>query len=120
MSLSHAEMKAGRALEHLEDLKRELRTYYDAEPCAITRYQRHDVGLRILRIDFKDVPDRTYLLVGDFAHNLRASLDYVVWSLVIRATGKIPENKLIQFPVKDSRNVKALKSQTTGVPQQAL
>ena len=66
MSLSHAEMKAARALEHLEELKRELQAYYDAEPCRITRYQRHDVGLRLLRIDFKDVPERSYLLVGDF------------------------------------------------------
>ncbi len=119
MSLSHAEMKAGRALEHLEDLKRELQTYYDAEPCAITRYQRHDVGLRILRIDFKDVPDRTYLLVGDFAHNLRASLDCVVYSLVTKTTGKVP-GASVQWPVQELQNAGAFSRQTKGLPAGAV
>lgn len=120
MSLTHAQMKAARALEHLGELKRELQAYYDAEPCTVTRYQRHDIGLRFLRIDFKDVPDRTYLLVGDFAHNLRASLDYVVYSLVTKATGNVPKNASLQWPVQETQSAGTFKRQTTGVPSHAV
>ena len=46
MSLWHAELKAGRALEHLEELKRELQAYYDADPCLITLYKKPEIGRR--------------------------------------------------------------------------
>ena len=39
MSLRHAELKVGRALEHLEDLKRELQAYYEGDPCPVTLYR---------------------------------------------------------------------------------
>jgi hypothetical protein len=120
MSLRHAEMKAARALEHLDELKRVLQAYYDAEPCQITRYQRHDIGLRLLRIDFREVPERSYLLVGDFAHNLRSSLDYVVWSLVTKATGKTPKSTAIQFPIQAKEALDTFARQIEGVPQSVL
>src|ERR1035437_8603962 len=119
MSLWHAELKAGRALEHLEELKRELQVYYDAVPCPATLWKRPDIGRRFLRFDFKDLPDRTYLLVGDFAHNLRASLDYVVYTLIVKATGNPPASTGIQWPVQKTKYDGNFKRQTKDVPKLA-
>jgi hypothetical protein len=90
MGLRHAELKAGRALEHLEDLKRELQAFEDNDPCPITLYTKPEMGRRFLRIEFKDLNEKPYLFVGDFAHNLRCVLDHIVYSLVVNATGAIP------------------------------
>jgi hypothetical protein len=80
MDLRHAELKARRALEHLEDLKREVQTYYDSNPCQVSLSKRPEIGRRFLRVDITDLNNRAYLLVGDFAHNLRSVLDHVVYS----------------------------------------
>ena len=119
MSLRHAELKAGRALEHLEDLKRELQAYYDSDPCPVTLYKKPEIGRRFLRIELKALSDRAYLLVGDFAHNLRSVLDHIVYSLVIKATGEIPDSKAIQWPVLTGPNQKTFARCTKGVPDAA-
>ena len=106
MNLRHAELKAGRALEHLEDLKRELQAYYASEPCVFTKYEKPDVGRRFLRIDVKDLDDKAYLCLGDFAHNLRSVLDHIVYSLVIKGTGTVPDSKKVQWPVLKNDNKK--------------
>jgi hypothetical protein len=119
MSLRHAELKAGRALEHLDDLKRELQAYYDADPCPVTLYSKPEIGRRFLRAEVKDLSDRAYLLVGDFAHNLRSVLDHIVYSLVVKATGGIPDSKVIQWPVLTVVDQKTFARQTKGVPDAA-
>lgn len=119
MSLRHAELKAGRALEHLEDLKRELQAYYDADPCPVTLYKKPEIGRRFLRVELKDLSDRAYLLVGDFAHNLRSVLDHIVYSLVVKATSEIPDSKSIQWPVLTAVDQRTFGRQTKGVPDSA-
>ncbi len=120
MTLRHAELKAERALEHFENLKRELQAYYDSEPCVISRYEKSEIGRRVLRVELKDPSDRAYLLAGDFAHNLRCTLDHVVYSLVVKATGKAPDDKAIQWPVLTAIDEKTFKKQTKGVPDAAV
>ena len=88
-------------------------------PCPATLWKRPDIGRRFLRFDFKDLPDRTYLLVGDFAHNLRASLDYVVYTLIVKATGNPPASTGIQWPVQKTKDDGNFKRQTKDVPQLA-
>jgi hypothetical protein len=119
MSLRHAELKVGRALEHLEDLKRELQAYYEGDPCPVTLYRKPEIGRRFLRVEIKDLSDRAYLLVGDFAHNLRSVLDHIVYSLVVKTTGEIPDSKAIQWPVLMAVDQKTFGRQTKGVPDAA-
>src|ERR1700674_3092693 len=114
-SLRHAELKAARALEHLEAAKLELQKYYDSEPYMISRYEKPEIGRRVLRIQLKPI-DRTYLLVGDFAHNLRSSLDHIVYSLVANAAQKAPDSKRLQWPNLGAKDDKEFKRQTDGVP----
>jgi len=86
-------------------------------PSRFTRSPR--IGRRFLRIELKALSDRTYLLVGDFAHNLRSVLDHIVYSLVIKATGEIPDSKAIQWPVLTGPNPKTFARHTKGVPDAA-
>jgi hypothetical protein len=117
-SLRHAELKIARASEHLEALGIELRRFYDSEPYAITRYNVEG-GKHVVRVQMKEVSDRTAILAGDFVHNLRCALDHTVFSLAVHATGTIP-GKRLQWPVLETRNDKTLQQQTEGIPADAV
>jgi hypothetical protein len=119
LSLRHAELKAGRALEHPDNLKRELQEYCDANPCSVTLYSKPEIGRRFLRVDLRDPSDGVYLLVGDFAHNLRSVLDHIVYSLVVKTTGELPDSRAIQWPVLTIADQKTFARQTKGLPDEA-
>jgi hypothetical protein len=118
-SLRHAELKIARALEHLEVLGSELKSFYDGKPYAITRSDDAKGGRHVVRVQMKDVSDRTAILAGDCVHNLHCALDHAVFSLAIYATGDIPGTRL-QWPVLETRNDKTLRLQTEGVPADAV
>jgi hypothetical protein len=118
-SLRHAELKVARALEHLEALKVELKLFYDSSPYTITRFDNAESGRHVVRVEMKDISDRTAILAGDFVHNLRSALDHAVFSLAVHATKAIPKKRL-QWPVLESPNEKTLKQQTEGVPPEAV
>ena len=118
-SLRHAELKTARALEHLEALKVELKRFYDSSPYTITRSDNVESGKHVVRVQMKDVSDRTAILAGDFVHNLRSALDHAVFSLAVYATKAVPKKRL-QWPVLETPNDKALKQQTGGVPAEAV
>jgi hypothetical protein len=118
-SLRHAELKTARALEHLEALGRELKSFYDGKPYAITRSDDAKSGRHVVRVRMKDVSERTAILAGDCVHNLRCALDHAVFSLAICATGDLPGTRL-QWPVLETRNDKTLRLQTHGVPAEAV
>jgi hypothetical protein len=118
-SLRHAELKTSRALEHLEALGAELQGFYDAKPYTITRFDDTLSGRHVVRVQMKDVSDRTAILAGDAVHNLRCALDHAVFSLAVYATGAIPGTR-IQWPVLETPNDKTLKQQTSGIPVEAV
>ena len=64
-SLRHAELKTSRALEHLEALGVELQMFYDAKPYTVTRFDDTLSGRHVVRVQMKDVSDRTAILGGD-------------------------------------------------------
>lgn len=118
-SLRHAELKTARSLEHLEALKIELKRFYDSSPYTITRFDNAESGRHVVRVQMKDVSDRTAILAGDFIHNLRSALDHTVFSLAVHATKAVPKKRL-QWPVLESPNDKALKQQTEGASAEAV
>ncbi len=93
--------------------------YYDSDPCPVTLYKKPEIGRRFLRVEIRDLSDRAYLLVGDFAHNLRSVLDHIVYSLVVKATRKVPASKAIQWPVLTVADQDVFNKQTKGVPDEA-
>jgi hypothetical protein len=118
-SLRHSELKLARALEHLEALRVELERFYASSPYTVTRFDDAERGRHIVRVQLKDVSDRTAILAGDFVHNLRCALDHAVFSLAVHATKALPKKRL-QWPVLESPNNKILRDQTEGVPSEAV
>jgi hypothetical protein len=113
------ELKAARALEHLEALKHALQFYYDSTPYEISHHKKPEIGRRVLRIDLRGPDDIVYLSAGDFAHNLRSSLDHVVYALIVGSTKNLPDSAQVQWPVQSRKDPKAFDRQTEDVPIEA-
>jgi hypothetical protein len=118
--MQYIELKAARAKEHLDALKRELDAYYSALPYAISHHRKPEIGRRVLRIELKDPTQTVYLLVGDFAHNLRSTLDHVVYALIVHSTKELPDSAQVQWPVQIQQDDKVFAKQTKDVPAQAV
>lgn len=117
-SLRHAELKAARALEHLEAAKLELESYYQAGAYSIHKDEKPEVDRSFISIAVKPPSDRLHLIIGDFAHNLRSALDHVIYSLAVVSGKRLPSNRT-QWPVLIAPNPQALVSQTKGIDPEA-
>lgn len=105
-SLSEPRLKLGRAYEHLATLKDELEAFMSdrPHPYAVVAQKHPDEPICLLRLKvFRPVPVRLGLLVGDFAHNARASLDYLARQLSLLAKpelARLPaKERLVEFPI---------------------
>lgn len=101
-SLAGPLAKLRRAHEHLGHLYGELNAYISEERHRVVVSERDDVGddrvytLRLEVIEPLDNP-RWGLLVGDLIQNLRASLDHLVWQLVL--LNGVEPTRANQFPI---------------------
>lgn len=94
--------KLGRADEHLRSIDAELRrvTMEQTESSYITFWR--DESWYIVRADpLPPLPLRIALLAGDCLNNLRATLDHLVWQLVLRE-GQNPEGRQC-FPLCETQ-----------------
>ena len=97
-SLDSPRGKLARAYEHLEALDREAVAWFDTKSYEIIGEFDAQASEYVFRIHIEaDPPDRLGLIVGDFAQNLRAALDHLVWQLTI-FNGKRP-NRSVRFPI---------------------
>jgi hypothetical protein len=117
--LTFASSKLERAREHLDAVKAELKLYAESKPCTMTRTNDVSKGRHIITIQTKDPSDRLYVLVGDFAHNLRCVLDHIVYALIVQATGNIPDSNRVQWPVLDAQNDKVFNVQVGAMSSEA-
>jgi hypothetical protein len=88
-----------RAKFHLDDLYAGIERFLESEPYTTTREPDPDAdgGYRF-RIHVKaEVPENIGLIFGDFVHNLRASLDNLVWELAVH------RNRKLNFPITRER-----------------
>ncbi len=87
-----------RAKLHLDDLYAEVRDFIATEPYTTTREPDPDTGGFRFRLSVNAVvPDTIGLIFGDFVHNLRASLDNLVWELAIH------NRRRLNFPIVRER-----------------
>jgi hypothetical protein len=96
--LSSVLVRIDRAKTHLNDFDNQVRPISAA--CEMTREcdeQRSEYIFRLSKVPA--VPPVLSAIIGDAIHNLRVSLDYLAWQLVI-ATGQNPPNKATYFPVR--------------------
>jgi hypothetical protein len=85
-SLDSVRQKIFRAFEHLKELEAETGRYYETNPGRVVREIEGDPNEYIGRIVTDGpIPARIPLLIGDCLQNLRSSLDYLIWELVLAA-----------------------------------
>ena len=92
------EAKKDRAVAHAKTLDREVGAFLNSKPYSTER-KIYDDGRKWIYIakDVKPLPSFLAPIFGDWAHNLRTTLDYIVNELVI-ANGARP-NRRTTFPV---------------------
>jgi hypothetical protein len=87
--------KIARAEEHIEALRIEMRSYFEGPPPAVTGEIEFDLNAKLAdyrRLDFRPIPIRMQILIGDAAVALRCSLDHLAWQLVLKNGGQPTSN----------------------------
>jgi len=83
--------KVERAKEHIAHLKQEVDVFLKSEPYVVLAENDEKTGDRVFRVHIvRNIPMRLSIIAGDAIHNLRASLDYLMWQLV-EANGNTPD-----------------------------
>jgi hypothetical protein len=96
--LESARLKVARAREHLKELDAEAMLFIDSQPYIPTYQYDFDGGWSyVIARKFADPPHRLAFLAGDFAHNLRAALDHLVYALA--GLGEEERGDRTQFPI---------------------
>jgi hypothetical protein len=101
MALDAVRQKIARSAEHLKSATEEVQRYIDSKPGNVEAEIEPNSNRVILKFIAKTpVPDAVSIILGDAIQNLRSSLDYLVWELVIAANGS-PGDKHM-FPICNS------------------
>jgi len=120
-SLDPVRQKLFRAVEHFKELDHAFQKYFQTNPAKVVSQPESTSDRYFGKVEAKGpIPARLPLIVGDCLQNLRSSLDYLVWELVLAAQ-HIP-GKDHMFPICSTAN--AFKSQLgrgrlDGVPKDA-
>ena len=97
-SLDSVRHKIGHAKLHLDLVRSEIRGYLDANPSEFVPDANSPANQLMVTVKPKaPIPDKIGLIVGDCLQNLRTSLDYLIWELVLVATNT--PSKKNMFPV---------------------
>lgn len=91
-------LKVIRAQEHLDAIFKVIEPMRDGKFRIISKYDP-DSGLCRLTADFPKVAPALSVIIGDCLHNMRSSLDHLIWQLVIN-NGRRP-SKANQFPISN-------------------
>lgn len=92
--LDEAHAKVARAMVHLKDLHYQAVAFVNAHPYDLVP-EKDDktgrlIGVARARGPEEPVPVDFGILAGDFAHNLRSALNYLVWQLALPPVGTGP------------------------------
>jgi len=97
-SLDASRAKLARAREHMESLCNEVRTFMKRDPFGITHEIDPKNGDDVWRLVVREPPPlRLSVIAGDVAHNLRSSLDHLIWQLALTQTRR--PYKHAEFPI---------------------
>jgi|SRR5208283_4609324 len=121
-SLDSVRQKIFRAAEHFKALETELERYFETHPGEVVREPDNSSNLVPLRFRAKKpVPAKLPLIIGDCLQNVRSSLDYLVWELVLAAGNQPTQQNM--FPICDSPegfNVQLERRRLDGVSPEAV
>lgn len=116
--------KLDRARHHISDLEDRIEAYLATQPIQIREHHDRDGATRHIQwiaTTSNDPPTELGLIVGDWAQNVRAALDYIVYELVRRETGD-DDPRWTQFPiaVDAARYAGQEQSRLRGAPDWSL
>jgi len=98
-----------RAHNQIQALNAEIRTFLSSHPYEVTMDRDLDTGEGVLRLKvLRDPPSLWSAIVGEIIHDLRATLDHLVWGLTEIEQGAAPDPlprisdwRHIEFPIFD-------------------
>jgi hypothetical protein len=114
-------IKVDRAKHHFRDLQAQYERFQEVQPYRVVTEDEPGTEDLISRIEFSEQPPLLWsAIVGDCVHNLRASLDLLVWEMV-RAEGK-PVTAQTGFPIFESPEdfESRYMAKVKGAPQAAV
>jgi hypothetical protein len=94
-------LKVERAKKHIRDLDITIRAFCDSEPYILGVQDEPDISHIAIHVEsVEPVPSEVSVIIGDAIHNLRSSLDHLMWQLV-EAGGGFP-NTDTYFPISEN------------------
>ena len=97
--------KLRRAEEHFDSLKNEIRRWHETRPYRIVKKVNFDCTRYSAIVRMSNPPDlrRWSVIASDCFHNLRSSLDYLVYAVAIQESSMNPPPDCgnLQFPITD-------------------
>lgn len=122
-SLDSVRQKIFRAILHAQSLETELHRYFDSDPAHMVRDKDSPDDAPTFTLKPKGpMPARFGLIIGDCLQNLRSSLDYLVWELVLATNSQPAEHNM--FPICTSadlfRNAVSKRKRLLGVHPDAV
>lgn len=95
--------KAERAKKHVQDLNIALKAFFDSKPYTVgTKHNPNTRQLIYYLTGVAEVPSHIATIAGDAIHNMRASLDYLAYQLVLVGTGSPGPFRYVYFPIFES------------------
>jgi hypothetical protein len=96
--LRDARLKLERADRHLAEFRSVFARYFDSRPLTLTQGLDAAASQWVVRAKIeREFPDEAGTVVGDIAHNIRSSLDALVWELARLQTAT--PGRTTQFPI---------------------
>ena len=92
-------LKVRRANEHLHTLDDEISRFLSSEDRRLIAHFEPDTSQYISRVRGGPPPLRWGIILGEFAHLLRSTLDNLLWQLIL-ARGNQPKGRP-RFPIHD-------------------
>lgn len=106
LNLDSVTAKLQRAEEHAQAVKGEAKPWMDDQPFSLTKEasadsRRHSIVLHVR----KEPPLRRWsLMISDSVHNLRCTLDHLIYAIAVHESGQEPPPAAdsLMFPIADS------------------
>lgn len=97
-AIAHFEAKLQRAEELIAIVRDGINEFFAGDPIATrTEHHRHDYRIELWVDSVRQPPLRLSVLMGEFVHNVRSTLDQLVWSLA--RTQVAHPHRRHQFPI---------------------
>jgi hypothetical protein len=120
-SLRGPKLKLERAKSHIGDLEEAVKRFFDTDPYKIIVEDNPQAGRREHRVvKAQDPPACLSAISGDVIHNLRTSLDHLIWQLILANSRKPNENAAFPIWRSESKFKSGRPGYAKGISKQAL